>query len=174
MSVIDDVLAANSQFARSFMLRDVPREPARHLAVLTCIDARIDVHAILGLGPGDAHVLRNAGAIVTEDALRSLIISHHLLGTREIMIIGHTDCGLATVTEDELTASLVRKTGHLAATPERFHAFRNVERCVREQLAKLHSHPWLGPEIITRGFVYNVSTGRLNEVAGESESERAA
>lgn len=174
MSVIDEVLAANNEYARSFTVRDIAREPARHLAVLTCIDARIDVHAILGLSLGDAHVLRNAGAIVTEDALRSLIISHHLLGTREIMVIGHTDCGLATVTEDELTASLVRKTGHLAATPERFHAFRNVEQCVREQLAKLHSHPWLGREIITRGFVYSVATGRLNEIAGELETERAA
>lgn len=174
MSAIDEVLTANNEYASSFNLRDCPREPARHLAVLTCIDARIDALAILGLAAGDAHILRNAGAVVTEDVLRSLIISHHLLGTREIMVIGHTDCGMATATDDELFASLVRKSGHFAATPERFHTFRNVEQSVRDQLSKLRSHPWIGRGVVTRGFVYNVATGRLNEIAVQFESEKAA
>ena len=164
MSVIDEVLQANDAYAKGFSLGHLPMPPARKLAVVACMDARLTVSQLLGLKSGDAHIIRNAGGIVTEDALRSLIISHHLLGTQEFMIINHTDCGMLTFKDEDLTRKLQQQTG-AAAAPAHFHAFTNVEANVREQIQKIKSHPWIPRSIPIRGFVYDVKTGKLNEVS---------
>jgi carbonic anhydrase len=165
MSVIDEVVAASETYTRNFNLGHLPMPPARKLAVVACMDARLMVDQILGLKTGDAHVIRNAGGIVTEDAIRSLIISHHLLGTQEFVIINHTDCGMLTFKDDELRARLQQETGTAAVAPAHFHAFSNLEENVREQIQRVKSHPWVPKEIAVRGFVYDVKTGRLREVA---------
>ena len=147
--------------------------PARKLAIVACMDARVSVEQALGLRTGDAHILRNAGGIVTEDVLRSLILSHHLLGTQEFLIINHTDCGMLTFQDEELRTRLQQKTGTAAASPAHFHAFRNLEENVRQQMERVKSHPWIPQQISLRGFIYDVKTGRLNEVSEESASRRA-
>ncbi|MEO5953265.1 MAG: carbonic anhydrase [Chloroflexia bacterium] len=164
MSVTDDILKANETYSENFSLGDLTPPPALKLAIVTCMDARIIPDRILGLKPGDAHVIRNAGGIVTEDALRSLLLSHHLLGTEEFVIINHTDCGMLTFSEDDLIDKLEQKTGTSTPTPIRFHAFTNLETNVRQQIDRLKSHPWLPDSISIRGFIYNVHTGKLNEV----------
>jgi carbonic anhydrase len=164
LSVADDLLAANAVFARSFDLGDLKVQPRRHVAVLSCMDSRILFEHCLGLRPGDAHMIRNAGGIATDDAIRSLIISHHLLDTREFIIINHTDCGLLKVKEYELRAELAHKMGTVATEPAHFYAFDDLEANVRQQIAKVKSHPWLPRHIPVRGFVYDVKTGRLAEV----------
>jgi carbonic anhydrase len=164
MSVIDEVLAANEKFANSFSYGNLTMPPKRKLAVLACMDARLAVDQVLGLRPGDAHVIRNAGGIVTEDAIRSLVISHYLLGTQEFMIINHTDCGMLTFKDDELRARVERETGTSPITPSAFHAFTDVEENARKQLARLRAHPWVPRSVGIRSFVYNVSNGRLGEV----------
>src|SRR5437667_1349386 len=163
MSVIDEVLAANEIYSRTHELRKLTPCPARKLAVLTCMDTRLSIRT-LGLKTGDAHVIRNAGGIVTEDALRSLLVSHYLLGTEEFMVINHTDCGLMSSTEEELRSMIERHAGTASVSPERFYAFKKPEENVRKQLEKLKSHPWVKKEITVRGFVYDVDTGRLKEV----------
>src|SRR3954467_9174633 len=125
MSAINDALKANSKYSQSFSSGSLPMPPARKLAIVACMDARLILSEILGLKAGDAHLIRNAGGIVTEDALRSLILSHHLLGTQEIMIINHTDCGMLTFKDDELRTRLQRQTGTMAVAPATFHAFSN-------------------------------------------------
>ena len=164
MSVTDEVLKANEEYARNFALGHLPLPPARKLAVVACMDARLIVSQILGLKAGDAHIIRNAGGIVTEDALRSLIISHHLLGTQEVIIINHTDCGMLTFKDEDLRARLQQQTGTAAVSPASFQAFTNLERNVQEQIQKLKSHPWVPKQISVRGFVYDVKTGKLKEV----------
>lgn len=166
MSVADELLAANEIFARSFNLGDLSVRPRRHVAVLACMDSRILFEHCLGLRPGDAHMIRNAGGIATEDAIRSLIVSHHLLDTQEFIIINHTDCGLLKVREDELKANLTKKMGSPSATPAHFHAFDDLEANVREQVSKIKSHPWIPKQIPVRGFIYDVKTGKLEEVSG--------
>ena len=165
MSVTDEGLKANQDYARSFKLGALPMPPARKLAIVACMDARLIVEQVLGLKTGDAHIIRNAGGIVTEDAIRSLIISHYLLGTQEFMVINHTDCGMLTFKNDDLKVRLKQATGVTAASPETFHAFSDLEDNVREQIQKVKSHPWIPDGIPVRGFVYDVTTGRLNEVA---------
>jgi carbonic anhydrase len=165
MSVIDEVLRANQGYAAQFNAGGLAMPPARKLAVLACMDARLDVAQILGLKPGDAHVIRNAGGIATGDAVRSLIISHYLLGTQEFLIINHTDCGMLTFKDQDLASRLKKETGAVAVGPSVFHAFSNLEENVREQIQKLKSHPWIPRSIPVRGFIYDVKTGRLNEVA---------
>ncbi len=165
MSIIDEVLRANDRYAQHFTLGHLPLPPARHLAVVACMDARLMVDQLLGLHTGDAHMIRNAGGIVTEDALRSLLISHHLLGTQEFMIINHTDCGMLTFRDEEVRAKLHQLTGTATVAPVHFHAFSNVEENVRQQIQKVTSHPWIPKQIPVRGFVYDVKTGRLQEVA---------
>ncbi len=164
MSVADDLLAANAVFARSFDLGDLNVRPRRHAAVLACMDSRILFEHCLGLRPGDAHMIRNAGGIATDDAIRSLIVSHHLLDTQEFIIINHTDCGLLKVREDELKARLTEKMGTSADEPAHFHAFDDLEANVRQQIQRVKSHPWIPKHIPVRGFVYDVKTGRLTEV----------
>lgn len=165
MGVIEEVLTANETYARDFKLGYLPMPPARKLAVLACMDARLTVEQMLGLETGDAHVIRNAGGIVTEDALRSLLISHYLLGTQEFLIINHADCGMLTFKDEELRAKLQAQTGTAAVVPVHFHAFTEVEENVRQQIQKLKSHPWIPKQVTVRGFVYNEKTGRLKEVA---------
>ena len=163
MSVIDEVLEANEGYARAHELRALTPRPERKLAVLTCMDTRLSTRT-LGLKEGDAHIIRNAGGIVTDDSLRSLVISHHLLGTEEFMVINHTDCGLMHATEQELRTRIQNRAGTAAIAPAFFYAFQNIDENVRHQLQKLRTHPWIPKEVAVRGFVYDVVTGRLREI----------
>ncbi len=164
MSVTDETIKANESYVQNFALGNLPMPPARKLAVVACMDARLMVDRVLGLETGDAHVIRNAGGIVTDDALRSLIISHHLLGTQEFIIINHTDCGMLTFKDEDLRSKLQQETGTTTDTPARFHAFSDVEENVRQQIEKVKGHPWIPRQIPVRGFIYDVRTGELSEV----------
>jgi carbonic anhydrase len=164
VSVADELLKSNEEFARNFKLGDLAVRPRRHVAVLACMDSRILFEHCLGLHPGDAHMIRNAGGIATDDALRSLIVSHHLLDTQEFIIINHTDCGLLKVREDELKVRLTEKMGAEAHEPSHFYAFDDLEENVRVQIERVKSHPWIPKQIPVRGFVYDVKTGKLKEV----------
>ena len=166
MSVADELLRANEQFVKSFNLGDLAVQPTRRVAVLACMDSRILFERCLGLKPGDAHMIRNAGGIATDDALRSLIVSHHLLDTQEFVIINHTDCGLLKVREEKLKEKLTEKMGTPAGTPEHFYAFDDLEENLRQQVQKVRSHPWIPKHIPVRGFIYDVKTGKLSEVKG--------
>jgi carbonic anhydrase len=163
MSVTDEILIANEEYARTHKYKHLSPRPRRKLAILTCMDTRLSL-TMLGLDVGDAHVIRNAGGIVTEDALRSLIISHYQLGSQEFVLIHHTDCGMMTFTDEELRAKLQQISGTAVLSPHHFYAFKDAEQSVREQLQKLHSHPWIPKSIGLRGFVYDVLTGALKEV----------
>lgn len=163
MSVIDDVLEANQEYARTHELRRLTPRPERKLAVLTCMDTRLSIRT-LGLRTGDAHIIRNAGGIVTDDSLRSLLVSHYLLGTEEFMIINHTDCGLMHTTEQDLRTRIQNRAGTAAIAPAFFFAFQNIDENVRHQLQKLRTHPWISDKITIRGFVYDVTTGLLREI----------
>jgi carbonic anhydrase len=165
MSTTDEVIGANRQYAADFKLGNLAMPPARKLAIVACMDARLTIEPMLGLKTGDAHIIRNAGGIVTEDAVRSLIISHYLLGTEEFIIINHTDCGMLTFKDENLRSKLISATGTAAVAPAAFHTFGDLEQNVREQIQKLRVHPWIPKDISVRGFVYDVKTGRLNEVA---------
>ena len=164
MSTTDEVRKANEAYASSFNQRSLPMPPGRKLAVIACMDARLVVSKMLGLKEGDAHVIRNAGGIVTDDALGSIIISQQLLGTQEVVIINHTDCGMLTFKDEDLTTKLHKQTGTAAVAPAHFHAFKDLAASVREQIQKLRSHPWVPRHIPGRGFIYDVKTGKLNEV----------
>jgi carbonic anhydrase len=163
MSVIDEVLVANEIYSRTHELRSLTPRPQRQLAVLTCMDTRLSIRT-LGLKTGDAHIIRNAGGIVTDDALRSLLVSHYLLGTEEIMVINHTDCGLMHTSEQDLRTRIQNRAGTAAISPAFFYAFQNVEENVRHQLQKLRSHPWIPEKVAVRGFVYDVTSGLLREI----------
>jgi len=163
MSVIDEVLEANEIYSRTHELRRLTPRPARKLAILTCMDTRLSIRA-LGLTTGDAHIILIAGGIVTDDSLRSLLVSHYLLDTEEIMVINHTDCGLMHASEEELRTRIQNRTGTAAIAPAFFFAFQNIEENVRHQLQKLRTHPWIPKEVSVRGFVYDVSSGRLREI----------
>jgi carbonic anhydrase len=165
MSVIDEVLQANRAYAQNFALGHLPRPPARKLAIVACMDARLTVEQVLGLKTGDAHIIRNAGGIVTEDALRSLLISHYLLGTEEFMIINHTGCGMLIFKDEDLRTKLHKASGTAAVAPVHFYAFTDLEENVRQQIQKVKSHPWVPKKIPVRGFIYDAKTGRLNEVS---------
>jgi carbonic anhydrase len=163
MSVIDEVLAANEIYARTHELRRLTPRPQRKLAVLTCMDTRLSTRT-LGLKEGDAHIIRNAGGIVTDDTLRSLVVSHYLLGSEEFMIINHTDCGLMHTTERDLRTQIQNRAGTEAIAPAFFYAFQNIDENVRHQLQKLRTHPWISKQVTVRGFVYDVMSGLLREI----------
>ncbi|MEO8287871.1 MAG: carbonic anhydrase [Chloroflexota bacterium] len=165
MSVIDEVVAANGIYAEHFALGHLPTPPARGLVIVACMDARQAIFGMLGLKPGDALILRNAGGIVTDDVMRSVIVAYHLLAAREVMIINHTECGLLSFKDDEMRAQLREATGVAASTPEHFYAFSDLEQNVRAQIQAVKSHPWIPATITARGFIYDVKTGRLSEVA---------
>ena len=165
MSAIDAVLEANRRYAEGFTEGGLPGlPPSRRLAVVTCMDSRMHVARLLGLELGAAHVIRNAGGVVTEDVLRSLIISHHLGGTAEFMIINHTKCAMLTCNGEELAARLRQETGREAVAPASFHTFTDLAENVRQQIRTLRLHPWIPATIPVRGFIYDVDTGRLSEV----------
>ena len=163
MSVTDQLLQNNARYAASFSKRDLPLPPALRLAVVGCMDARLDVHRILGLDEGDAHVIRNAGGVVTDDAIRSLAISQRLLGTEEIILIHHTGCGMLTFRDDEVKAQIEADTG--VRPPFALEAFADLEQDVRQSMARIDRSPFIPRKDQVRGFVYDVETGRLNEVA---------
>jgi carbonic anhydrase len=162
MSVIDEFLAANAEYARGFDRGSTPMPPRRRVAVLTCMDARILPSRILGLDLGDAHVIRNAGGRAVE-ALRSLVVSQQLLGTREVAVIHHTDCGMLTFTNAELREKLRAELGADASRMD-FLPFRDVEQSVLDDVTFLLASPLIPDDIPIRGFVYDVRTGRLTEV----------
>jgi len=164
VSVADELLQANREFVKNFDLGALSVKPRRHVAVLACMDSRILFERCLGLHPGDAHMIRNAGGIATDDAIRSLLVSHHLLDTQEFIIINHTDCGLLRVKEEELKSRLTEKMGTAAGAPAHFHAFDDLEENVREQVRRVRMHPWIPKHVPVRGFVYDVKTGKLTEV----------
>jgi carbonic anhydrase len=162
MSVTDELLANNARYAESFS-GPLPLPPARHLAVVACMDARIHVHTVLGLNEGDAHVIRNAGGVITEDEIRSLAISQRLLGTREIILIHHTDCGMLTFTDDDFKRSIQDETG--IKPPWAAEAFTDLDTDVRQSIARIKASPFIPHTDAVRGFVFDVATGLLREVA---------
>ncbi len=162
MSTTDELLANNESYAASFDKGDLPMAPGTKVAVVACMDARLNVYGALGLGEGDAHVIRNAGGVVTDDAIRSLAISQRLLGTEEIILIHHTDCGMLTFTDDEVKDAIVADTG----LRPRFalEAFGDADEDVRQSVARIAADPFVVHKDRVRGFVYEVETGRLREV----------
>ena len=162
MSVTDDLLRNNEAYAESFEKGDLPLPPAKGVAVVACMDARLDVHKILGLEEGDAHVIRNAGGVITDDEIRSLAISQRLLGTREIILIHHTDCGMLTFTDDELKQQIHEDVGIKPHFP--MESFSDLEEDVRQSVARIQASPFVPNKDAVRGFVYEVGTGRLREV----------
>jgi carbonic anhydrase len=163
MTATDELLKNNEAYAANFDKADLPMPPAKKVAVLACMDARIVPSRILGLAEGDAHVIRNAGGVVTDDEIRSLAISQRLLGTEEIVLIHHTDCGMLTFTDDEFSRQLEQDTGVRPAwSPE---AFEDPEQDVRQSIARIKASPFIPNKENVRGFVYEVETGRLTEVA---------
>ncbi|NLE72016.1 MAG: carbonic anhydrase [Actinomycetales bacterium] len=162
MSVTDELLAANAEYAATFD-GPLPLPPARRVAVVACMDARLDVHRVLGLAEGDAHVIRNAGGAVTDDVIRSLAISQRLLGTREIVLIHHTDCGMLTFRDDAFRTEIEREVG--VRPPWAAEAFEDVVADVRQSIARLRVSPFVPRTDAVRGFVFDVATGRLDEVA---------
>ena len=162
MSTTDDVLSNAEQYASSFDKGDLPMPPGRKLAVVACMDARLIPTKVLGLQEGDAHVIRNAGGVVTDDAIRSLAISQRLLGTEEIILIHHTDCGMLTFHDDDFKAQIEEETG---IKPQwAAEAFGDLDQDVRQSLARIKSSPFIPKKDGIRGFVYEVETGRLREV----------
>jgi len=157
------LLESNAEYSRTFDRSKLPLPPAKRLAVLACMDARIDVHEILGLREGDTHVIRNAGGIATEDALRSLVISAELLGTREFVVINHTDCGMLTFKDADLQKKLTSKYGTNAAKVT-FYAFGDLPENVRTQVERVKTNPFIPKDIPVTGFIYDVKTGALNRV----------
>jgi carbonic anhydrase len=163
LSATDDLLRNNEAYAASFDKGGLPSPPARKVVVLACMDARLDPARALGLEEGDAHVIRNAGGVVSEDAIRSLAISQHLLGTAEIVLVQHTDCGLLTFTDEEFAERLERETG---GRPDwRAHTFADLDANVRDSIRRIEQSPFLPRTDSVRGFVYEVETGRLREVS---------
>jgi carbonic anhydrase len=163
MTVTDELLVNNEAYAASFDKADLPLPPAKKLAVIACMDARLNVYGALGLSEGDAHVIRNAGGVVTDDEIRSLAISQRLLGTEEIILIHHTGCGMLTFTDDEFRSSIEQETG---VKPEwAAEAFSDLEGDVRQSIARIKASPFVPRKDSIRGFVYEVETGRLREVS---------
>ena len=162
MSVTDELLENNQRYADSFS-GPLPMPPARALAVIACMDARLNVYGILGLADGDAHVIRNAGGVVTEDEIRSLAISQRLLGTREVILIHHTDCGMLTFTDDAFKASILQETGIKPAWAA--EAFADLDADVRQSISRIKASPFVPHTDQVRGFVFDVATGRLREVS---------
>ncbi|MFL5834674.1 MAG: beta-class carbonic anhydrase [Solirubrobacterales bacterium] len=162
MDTIDSLLENNKGFADGLTARHLDVEPQRHLAIVTCMDSRLDVFAALGLGDGEAHILRNAGGVITDDVIRSLALSQRRLGTREVMLIHHDDCGLQKITEDGFRMELQETTG--IAPSFAIEAFKDVEEDVRQSIRRVRASPFLPHRDVVRGFVYDVDTHRLREI----------
>ncbi len=163
MSVTDELLTNAESYAADFTKGDLPMPPARKIAIVACMDARLNPYGLLGLNEGDAHVIRNAGGVITDDEIRSLAISQRLLGTEEIILIHHTDCGMLTFTDDEFKRSIQDELG---IKPEwAAEAFPDLEEDVRQSLARVNASPFIPNKGSVRGFVYDVHTGKLNEIS---------
>jgi carbonic anhydrase len=162
MSTTDDLLKNNESFVQSFDKGDLPLPPARKIAIVACMDARLNPYPILGLQLGDAHVIRNAGGVITDDEIRSLAISQHLLGTEEIMLIHHTDCGMLTFNDQEFASKLEEKTGQRPQWDAQ--SFPDLDQDVRDSIRRIKDSPFIPRTDSVRGFVYAVETGELREV----------
>jgi carbonic anhydrase len=160
MAIRNEILGANEQYASGFTKGDLPMPPGRHFAVVTCMDARLDPAKFLGLDEGDAHVIRNAGGLVTDDALRSLVISHHLLGTQEAFVIAHEDCGMLTFTNDVLHERLGTDASGIDFLP-----FKDLDESVRGSVRRIKDSQLLPDSFTATGFVYDVRSGKLREVS---------
>jgi carbonic anhydrase len=163
MSNTDELLKNNESYAEGFDKADLPLPPAKKAAVVACMDARLDVHHILGIEEGDAHVIRNAGGVVTDDAIRSLAISQRLLGTEEIILIHHTDCGMLTFTDDEFRSQIEQDTGVRPTWAA--EAFPDLDGDVKQSIARIKASPFVPNKDSVRGFVYEVESGKLREVS---------
>ena len=163
MGVTDDLLKNNEEYARGFDKGDLPLPPAKGVAVVACMDARLDVHAMLGLELGDAHVIRNAGGVITDDEIRSLLISQRLLGTTEVILIHHTGCGMLTFSDDEVADQVESETG--VRPPFPLESFPDLDGNVLDSIEKIKTNPLIPHNDSVRGFVYEVETGRLREVS---------
>ncbi|ORV16501.1 beta-class carbonic anhydrase [Mycobacterium celatum] len=161
MTVTDDYLANNAQYASSFN-GPLPMPPSKHVAIVACMDARLDVYRALGIKEGEAHVIRNAGGVVSDDAIRSLAISQRLLGTREIILIHHTDCGMLTFTDDDFKRAILNETGIRPAWAA--EAFPDPAEDVKQSLRRIEANPFVTKHESLRGFVFDVATGKLHEV----------
>ena len=162
MSVTDEFLANNAEYADNFS-GPLPLPPSKHVAVVACMDARLDVYRILGLNEGEAHVIRNAGGVVTDDEIRSLAISQRLLGTTEIILIHHTDCGMLTFTDDDFKRDIQAEVGQ---KPEwAAEAFPDLDEDVRQSITRIENSPFVTKTSSLRGFVFDVATGKLEEVS---------
>ena len=162
MSATEELLANNRAYAQNEHRRDAPAEPVRRVAVVACMDARIHVSRVLGLEPGDAHIIRNAGGVVTDDTIRSLLISQRLLGTEEVILMHHTGCGMLSFTDDALKAEIEQETG--IRPPFALEAFTDLDADVRQSMARVRASPLLPYRGRVRGFVFDVDTGLLREV----------
>ena len=162
MSVTDELLRNNEAYAETFDKGDLPLPPAKRVAVVACMDARLNVYGMLRLKEGDAHVIRNAGGVITEDEIRSLMISQRLLGTREIILIHHTDCGMLNFTDDEVKGQIQQEVGIKPGFV--LEAFADVEEDVRQSIRRIQASPFIPYKDSVRGFIYEVETGRLREV----------
>ena len=161
--VFDELLEHNKTYSKRFDLGHLQTAPVRRLVILTCMDSRMDLEQLLGLGVGDAHMIRNAGGIATDDVIRSLILSTQLLGTRAVAVIQHTQCGLMSITEEEFRWRLSTETGR-DASHLRFHAFRDIDQNISEQVLRVRANPFLPKQVQVRGYAYDVTTGALREV----------
>jgi len=164
MTQTDLLLKSNTAYAKDFKKGNLPLPPSKKTAVLACMDARLDAHKILGLEEGEAHVIRNAGGVATDDAIRSLLISQRLLGTEEIVLIHHTDCGMLTFSDDDLKKKIHSETGIRPSFA--LEAFPDPDQDVLQSIARIKASPFIRRKDLIRGFVYDVKTGRLREVAG--------
>jgi carbonic anhydrase len=167
MDTIDELLANNRDFAAALPERHLDVHPSRRLAIVTCMDSRLDVFAALGLGDGEAHVLRNAGGVITDDVIRSLAVSQRRLGTREVMLIHHTHCGMQSLTDDGFRAELQDATG--VAPAFAIESFADVDADVRQSILRVRRSPFLSHRDRVRGFVYDVDTHELRENAVDGE-----
>ena len=163
MSATDDVLKKNAQYAEGFDKAGLSAPPSLNMAVVACMDARLDTHRLLGIQEGDAHVIRNAGGVITDDVIRSLVISQRLLGTQEVVLIHHTDCGMMTFRDDDVKDEIQADTGLRPAFA--MEAFGDLEGDVRQSIARIEASPFISAKDQIRGFVYDCATGRLNEVS---------
>jgi carbonic anhydrase len=163
VSVTDELLANNEAYSASFDKGDLPLPPAKKLAVVACMDARVNPYGALGLHEGDAHVIRNAGGVITENEIRSLAISQRLLGTEEIILIHHTDCRMLTFTDDDFKRSIQDEVGIKPAWAA--ESFTDLDEDVRQSIARIKASPFIPRKESVRGFVYDVATGKLREVA---------
>jgi carbonic anhydrase len=164
VSTTDDLIRNNQEYAASFSSGHLPMPPGAQVAVVACMDARLSVYGILGLREGDAHVIRNAGGVVTDDVIRSLTISQRLLGTREVVLIHHTDCGMLTFKDDEVKADIEAETG--LRPPFALEAFPDLDQDVRQSIVRIKASPFIPRKDSVRGFVLDVRTGALREVTG--------